>query len=275
MRSRLSVQLDSLKQSGEKAMGIFLTSGFPTPGDTTVLLNAIDLGGADFIELGMPHSDPLAEGLPIQHSSTTALRSGATMNTTFKAVTEFRQHSDTPLLLMGYINPILRYGVATFCEHAASCGVDGLIIPDLPPQEASLLREHAQIHDLNLVFLVAPNTSTERMKEIDLISDGFVYCVSITGLTGSGIDGQQSAINSYLKHARQVITHNHLMVGFGIQSSKDAQRLSQHTDGFIVGSAVIKEIERLWNSQEIPLHDRGASLTQFVRSLKQSDNIEA
>jgi len=251
-------------------MGIFLTSGFPTPSDTNQLLKAVDQGGADFIELGMPHSDPLAEGLPIQYSSATALRSGTTMKTTLEAVNNFRQTSDTPLLLMGYINPILKFGIAKFCEHASACGADGLIIPDLPPQEASLLQEEAHKNGLGLVFLVAPNTSTERMKQIDQLSDGFVYCISITGLTGSELRGQQNSINSYLEHARQVITHNHLMVGFGIQSSADASQLSKHTDGFIVGSAVIKEIERLWASQEIPLPDRQEALVEFVRSLKQS-----
>jgi len=273
MKSRLKITLNSLKRRDQKAMGIFLTSGFPTPDDTHLLLNAIDRGGADFIELGMPHSDPLAEGLPIQQSSTTALQSGATIKNTLEAVTEFRRSSETPLMLMGYINPILRFGIAKFCEHAATCGADGLIIPDLPPQEASLLQDHLQINGLKLVFLVAPNTSTERMKEIDLLSDGFVYCVSITGLTGTGIEGQQSSINSYLKHARQVITRNHLMVGFGIQSFEDAQRLSKHTDGFIVGSAVIKEVERLWKSHEIPLSDRVEYVTQFVSSLKQPPSI--
>jgi len=270
MSSRLSVKLNSLKRSGRKAMGIFLTSGFPHPDVTHPLLHAVDQGEADFIELGMPHSDPLAEGLPIQNSSSTALRAGATMKSTLDTVKEFRQKSETPLLLMGYINPILQFGVHEFCIQAALAGADGLIIPDLPPQEASILRDHSKQHRLNLVFLVAPNTSTQRMKEIDELSDGFVYCVSITGLTGTGVSGQQDAINSYLKDARQIITKNPLLVGFGIQSHQDARHLSKHTDGFIVGSAVIKEIERLWKCPDLSLDDRQQNLARFVRSLKTS-----
>ena len=268
MSSRLPSTLHSLKSKGEKAMGIFLTSGFPAPSLTNLLLDAVDQGGADFIELGMPHSDPLAEGLPIQHSSTCALQAGVTMQNTLEAVTTFRKHSNTPLLLMGYINPILRFGMKEFCEQAASAGADGLIIPDLPPQESSLLREHAQKNGLNMVFLVAPNTSTERMEEIDCMSDGFVYCVSITGLTGTGITGRMDAITAYLKHTRQIITKNPLLVGFGIQTQEDAHRLSKHTDGFIVGSAVIKEIERLWARPDLSLTERGQLLARFVRSLK-------
>ena len=268
MISRLSTRLLTLKSNGEKAMGIFLTSGFPSPEATNLLLDAIDEGGADFIELGMPHSDPLAEGLPIQHSSTCALKAGITMQDTLEAAAQFRQRSETPLLLMGYINPILRFGAVQFCERAAAAGVDGLIIPDLPPQEASLMREHMQRYGLNLVFLVAPNTPTERMKEIDRLSDGFVYCVTITGLTGTGLAGRLDTINSYLKRAREMITHNPLLVGFGIQTYNNACDLSKHTDGFIVGSAVIKEVERLWACPELSMVERGQLVARFVRSLK-------
>ncbi len=268
MSSRLSTRLLTLKSNGEKAMGIFLTSGFPSPEATNLLLDAIDEGGADFIELGMPHSDPLAEGLPIQHSSTCALKAGITMQDTLEAAAQFKQRSETPLLLMGYINPILRFGAVQFCERAAAAGVDGLIIPDLPPQEASLMREHMQKYGLNLVFLIAPNTPTERMKEIDRLSDGFVYCVTITGLTGTGLAGRLNTINSYLKHASEMITHNPLLVGFGIQTYDNACDLSKHTDGFIVGSAVIKEVERLWACPELSMIKRGQLVARFVRSLK-------
>ena len=222
-------------------MGIFLTSGYPYPDVTNLLLDAIDEGGADFIELGMPHSDPLAEGLPIQYSSSSALRAGVTMKHTLETVAQFRKRSETPLLLMGYTNPILRYGMEDFCERASDAGADGLIIPDLPPHESLLLREYAEKNHLNMVYLVAPNTPSKRIKEIDQLAEGFVYCVTITGLTGTGLTGQKKVINSYLKRARNIITKNPMLVGFGIQTREDARRLSKHTDGFIVGSAVIKE----------------------------------
>ena len=268
MSSRLSSRLASLKAHNEKAMGVFLTSGFPHPNATDDLLHAIDQGGADFIELGMPHSDPLAEGLPIQESSTCALRSGTTMQTTLDAVIHFRERSQTPVLLMGYINPILQFGAEKFCQQAAAAGVDGLIIPDLPPQESSVLLPYAHKNELDLVFLVAPNTSRERMQNIDRLSNGFVYCVSITGLTGTGLEGQMEVINAYLKQARQIITKNPLLVGFGIQTRTDARRLSTYTDGFIVGSAVIKKIASLWERTDLSLTERSEHLAQFVRSLK-------
>ena len=268
MSSRISSRLLTLKSNEEKAMGIFLTSGFPSPEVTNLLLDAIDEGGADFIELGMPHSDPLAEGLPIQYSSTCALKAGITMQGTMEIAARFRQRSETPLLLMGYVNPILRFGAAKFCEHAAAAGVDGLIIPDLPPQEAAPMRVHMQKYGLNLVFLIAPNTPAERMKKIDRLSDGFVYCVTITGLTGTGLAGRLDAINSYLKHAREIITHNPLLVGFGIQTYDNACDLTKHTDGFIVGSAVIKEVERLWACTDLSMAERGQQVARFVRSLK-------
>lgn len=253
-------------------MGIFLTSGFPHPDVTNLLLDAVDQGEADFIELGMPHSDPLAEGLPIQRSSTRALKAGATMESTLDAVIQFRKQSETPLLLMGYINPIYRFGIENFCAQASSAGVDGLIIPDLPPQEAPLLREHARNHNLDMVFLVAPNTPTERMNEIDLLSSGFVYCVSITGLTGTGLEGKVEQINTYLKRANEAILQNPLLVGFGIQTREDAARLSKHTNGFIVGSAVVNKIEHLWAQGNLSLPQRCQYLTHFVRSLKLTVN---
>ncbi len=266
-KNRIKTHLAALKQRDEKAMGIFVTNGFPTREATLPILEAIDDAGADFIELGMPFSDPLAEGLPIQQSSEVALKNGVTMKDAFSVVKEFRKNRDTPILLMGYLNPVFRYGISNFCRDAHSSGVDGLILPDLPPEESEIIREAAEAHNLDLVFLIAPNTPDERIVKTDELATAFVYAVSMTGLTGTAINGMD-AVSGYLQRANSLVQHNPLMVGFGIKSFDDAMRLSQQTDGFIVGSAVIKLIEKLWQDASLSNQERLGQLTAFVRQLK-------
>ena len=249
-------------------MGLFLTDGFPTPDATVPLLRALERGGVDFIELGMPFSDPLAEGRPIQKASARALEQGVTMTDTFRRAETFRAESDTPVLLMGYVNPILNYGVEAFCRDAAAAGVDGLILPDLPPEESDALTAAAADQDLDLVFLIAPNSSDERIRAVDRRATGFVYAVSVTGLTGSDLDGTPT-VDDYLQRARTLVEENPLLVGFGIKTHDDAMRLSRHTDGFIVGSALINHVEALWADDSRSLEDRTASVEQFARRLKQ------
>ena len=264
--SRLDATFDRLRSRGETAMGLFLTNGFPHPDATLPLLHAIDRGGADFIELGMPFSDPLAEGLPIQRSSERALSHGVKMDDAFDTAAGFRAESETPLLLMGYINPVLKYGASAFCRDAAQAGVDGLILPDLPPQEAALLTDAAAQHNLDLVFLIAPNTSDERVQEIDRLATGFVYAVSVTGLTGSDLGGRP--VEAYLERARSLVTQNPLCVGFGIRSHEDAMRLTAHTDGFIVGSALINRCAEVWDDDAHSDADRLQAVETFARDLK-------
>lgn len=271
--SRLRTTLNGLKDRGEKAMGLFLTNGFPTPADTLPILKALDAGGADFIELGMPFSDPLAEGLPIQRSSARALGQGVTMADAFRTAAGFRAHSETPLLLMGYINPILRYGVSNFCQAARSSGVDGLILPDLPPQERHLVAGPAQEAGLAMVYLIAPNTPDARIAEVDALTDGFVYAVSITGITGSGLGDRLDAVSAYLQRAQHLVQRNPILVGFGIKTHTDARRLSKHTDGFIVGSALIPLIERLWDDDALTPDERLAQVRHFAHTLKYGDDV--
>jgi tryptophan synthase alpha chain len=265
--SRLDDTFDRLHARQEKAMGLFLTDGFPTPDATVPLLHALDRGGVDFIELGMPFSDPLAEGRPIQKASARALDHGVQMQDTFRRADAFRRESDTPLLLMGYVNPVLKYGVQSFCRDAAAAGVDGLILPDLPPEESAALTEAAAEQDLDLVFLIAPNSSDDRIRAVDRRATGFVYAVSVTGLTGSDLDGTPS-VDAYLKRARSLVEQNPLLVGFGIKSHEDAMELSRHTDGFIVGSALINRVADLWDESDLPRADRMEAVETFVRRLK-------
>ena len=262
--SRITAHIRAANAAGRKAMGIFATSGFPTPSATVDILKAIDAGGADFIELGMPFSDPLAEGLPIQRSSEEALAAGASMKTTLEAARSFRKSSDTPLLLMGYLNPVIRYGVSNFFEAAASSGVDGIILPDLPPSERGLVSGPAEANGIDVVHLIAPNTPETRVREVDALSSGFVYAVSITGLTGSG-HGQTDAVNAYLARSRALVQRNPLLVGFGISSREDAQRLSAHTDGFIVGSAVVRAVREAYTDDQLTSAERSQRITERVR----------
>ncbi|MDX1429675.1 MAG: tryptophan synthase subunit alpha [Rhodothermales bacterium] len=265
---RLRERLDLLRSERRKAMGIFVTCGFPSVKDTVPIMQAIDRGGADFIELGMPFSDPLAEGRPIQHSSKVALENGTTLETAFQSVHEFRKTSETPVLLMGYVNPIMSFGERNFCAAAASAGVDGLILPDLPPEESSELKVEAASHELAMVFLIAPNTPPDRIRTIDRSSTAFVYAVSMTGLTGSSL-GATDAVTTYLQKARDLVD-SPLLVGFGITSSDDAARLSEHTDGFIVGSALVNLIDKMWGDADLDRRARIEGVETFVRSLRPS-----
>lgn len=272
--SRLDQTLEALRSRDEKAMGLFLTSGFPNPSSTLPILRALDRGGVDFIELGMPFSDPLAEGRPIQRASARALSHGITMADTFQTVEQFRAESETPLVLMGYINPILTYGVKAFCQDAKAAGVDGLILPDLPPEESTQLLDAAQEAALDLVFLIAPNSSDERIVKIDRMASGFVYAVSVTGVTGSDLS-PSSTVDEYLQRARRLVQQNPLLVGFGIKSHEDAMELSQHTDGFIVGSALINRVSALWEDDSLSTEDRLQNVEQFARHLKFGENAES
>lgn len=269
MRDRLQMALRRSRDEERKAMGLFVTNGFPDPAATLDVLRVADEAGADFLELGMPFSDPLAEGLPIQRASARALGHGVRMADAFQTAEAFRRSSETPLLLMGYYNPVLRYGLSNFCADAASSGVDGLILPDVPPEESEALEAAAREAGLSLVFLVAPNTPDHRMRLIDQRTTGFVYAVSVSGLTGSAL-GNLDGVSAYLERARVAVTRNPLLVGFGIRSGADAARLSQPTDGFIVGSALINEVERLWDDASIGSAQRIAQLSAFVRSLQPS-----
>ena len=258
--------LFSQKKSDEKVMSLFISAGYPDLDSTVDLILGFEKNGADLIELGMPFSDPLAEGLPIQRASERALRHGVRMRDTLATAEAFRAESQTPLLLMGYLNPIHRYGIRNFCRDARSSGVDGLILPDLPPEESELLTEAAREAELDLVFLIAPNTTDDRIRTVDQKATGFVYAVSITGLTGTGL-GEVDRVEQYLKRANRIVKRNPLLVGFGIRTPDDARRLSQHTDGFIVGSALITLVERLWDEGDAPRDERLSEVRAFVQHL--------
>lgn len=266
-RSRLRAALDRAAGRNEKAAGFFLTNGFPDPDSTLSILRAVDEAGADFLELGMPFSDPLAEGLPIQRASDRALRHGVRMRDTLQTAADFRAGSETPLALMGYVNPIHRYGIRNFCRDARSSGVDALILPDLPPEESALVEGEARNAGLDLVLLIAPNTADERVRVVDRKASGFVYAVSVTGLTGSSL-GTVDGVTAYLRRARALVVANRLLVGFGIRTPEDAARLSLEIDGFIVGTALINLVEEAWDDAALSDNERLDRVRTFVRHMK-------
>ena len=265
--SRLRSHLQSLAARGEKALGMFITSGFPERNATPDLLRAIDAGGADFIELGMPFSDPLAEGIPIQRSSARALAGGITMKDTLAHAAAFTASSDTPLLLMGYGNPVMRYGISNFFRDARSAGVQGVILPDVLPHPDSPFFRAAVEYGVDTVCLVSPTTPKERLEHIDGLSSGFVYAVSVTGITGTDT-GAKDPILAYLQRIGGIIRHNPVMVGFGIRTSDDVRSMVSAADGAIVGSALVDLVGDCWDDPALSPADRLAAVTAFVADLK-------
>jgi len=248
----------------EKIMSLFLTAGYPTLDDTVDLILGVEKAGADIIELGMPFSDPLADGPTIQESSYRAIKNGINLSGIFKQVKQIREQSDIPIVLMGYLNPVLHYSIETFCKDASEAGVDALILPDVPVEESAIIESEAEKNQLSLIYLVAPNTSDERMKMIDERSDGFVYCVSVTGVTGarSGEEVQKS-VDRFINRVNQNIKKNPVLIGFGIKNHQDAMHISQKVDGFIVGSALIDMIK-----SGFPKEGWKDNVFQFVKELK-------
>lgn len=251
------------KRGRTKVMNIFVTAGYPTLEDTPKMILELEKSGADIIEIGMPFSDPLADGPTIQYSNSIAIENGINLDIIFDMVSEVRSKSGIPIVLMGYINPLLKYGIEACIEKAAKTGVDGFIIPDLPPEESADFRALCQKAGLDFIALVAPNTSDERMRFIDELSTGFVYCVSVTGVTGarSGEDISRS-VNRFIAKVEKNIKKNPVLIGFGIKSRTDAVNLSEKTDGFIVGSAVIDAIRKSY-----PNEDWIKNVSDFVKSL--------
>lgn len=262
--SRIEAVFNKKNDSGEKIMSLFITAGYPDLDSTVDLILGFENNGADLIELGMPFSDPLADGPTIQYASNVSIKNGITMKKIFGIVSEVRKSSDIPIILMGYINPVLRYGMDSFCKDARECGVDGLIIPDAPLEESSIISEAAGQNNLDMIYLVAPNSSDQRMRRIDQKSRGFVYCVSVTGVTGarSGEEVAQS-VGKFIERVKANVTKNPKLVGFGIKSHEDAMHIARDVDGFIVGSALIDNIKNYY-----PDNNWKESVFRFVKELK-------
>lgn len=236
--SYISEYIKKKNNNSEKILAIFLTSGFPDKKKFTQLaLDVLD-AGADILEIGFPFSDPLADGPTIQHSSYLALQDGINIHTTFSFVEEIRKKSDRPIILMGYANPVLKYGIKEFAADAVNCGVNGVIIPDVPVDEYENFFDNS-FNELEIILLATPTTSEARIKKIDEMSEGFLYYISMTGTTGKQIQHKDETINQ-LKKVSSFIKKNPLLIGFGISSPEDVKLVSPYCSGIIVGSAIIK-----------------------------------
>jgi tryptophan synthase alpha chain len=257
-KNRIHEKLKLLRLREEKALVCFITAGFPMLDATVPLVLEIEKGGADIIELGMPFSDPLADGPVIQQSSQAALSNGITLDKILSSVKTIRKSSAIPLVLMGYLNPILAYGAEKFFKSAASSGVDGIILPELPFEESKTYQSIFNRTGLAHIQLVTPTTSPERIALIDHASSGFLYCVSSTGVTGSRNTMSGTYLGSVKMHAKK----NPVLVGFGIRTPMDARRIAAYADGVIIGSALIERIAEGTSREEV-----GAWIRQMKEAL--------
>ncbi|MGB3616631.1 MAG: tryptophan synthase subunit alpha, partial [Catalinimonas sp.] len=224
-------------------LSVYFTAGFPQTDDTRTVISALADAGADLIEIGVPFSDPIADGPTIQQSNQRALDGGMTLHRLFEQLEGVRDEVDVPLILMGYLNPMIQFGMEAFCKRCAAVGVDGLILPDLPlpvydREYAALFRRYGLLN----IFLVTPQTSEARIRRIDEVSDGFIYLVSTAGTTGAraGISGEQEA---YFARVRAMELENPTLIGFGISDRSTFEQACRHANGAIIGSAFIPLLE--------------------------------
>ena len=223
-------------------LNVYVTAGYPNLNDTITIMQALEANGADLIELGMPYSDPLADGPVIQQSSSIAIANGMTIETLFTQLKDLRNSVSVPVILMGYMNPVLQYGFEKFCADAAAVGVDGLILPDLPEYEFET--EYGAIikqYGLDFIFLVTPETSEVRIKKLDSLSSGFLYAVSSSSTTGG--DKAFSPVQEYLQRLQSYQLHNPVLVGFGVKDKASFEAAAAYSNGAIIGSAFIKSLD--------------------------------
>ncbi len=226
----------------KKLLSIYFTAGYPELHDTVSIIQDLEKSGVDMVEIGLPFSDPLADGPTIQASSTQALKNGMTTEVLFAQLKAIRQTVDIPLIIMGYFNPVLQYGVEAFCKKCQEVGIDGLILPDLP---VDIYDEHYksifEAYGLINVFLITPQTSDERIRYIDSVSKGFIYMVSSASVTGSQ-SGFGDAQTNYFKRIADMHLQNPQIVGFGISDNETFTQATQYAKGAIIGSAFIKHL---------------------------------
>jgi len=230
-------------------LNIYCTAGYPQLNSTPEVINALQKNGADIIELGMPYSDPLADGEVIQHSSSIALTNGMTIAKLFEQLEGIaeKKQINVPVILMGYMNPMLQYGIEKFCAAAEKVGIAGVIIPDLPMYEfETQYRQLFEEHDLKFIFLITPETGEERIRKIDALGSGFIYAVSSSSTTGNNKPIEEQA--AYFKKIKEMNLRNPVLIGFGIKDKQTFDAAAKYANGAIIGSAYIKALE---NSTDI------------------------
>lgn len=240
MRSRISNKFQSLKKENRKAFIAYIMAGDPNINRTKEMVGILEDCGVDIIELGVPFSDPLADGPAIQAAAQRALEAGTTLHTVIDLVADLRKTTRIPIILMTYYNPIFKYGEEKFIEDASAAGVDGIIVPDLPPDEAEGLMKLTKKRPFDLIFLLAPTSTQDRIEKVSKASRGFIYYVSITGITGSKLS-LDPAIESHMNRIRSV-SDTPVAVGFGIAAPEEASVVARFADGVIVGSAIVRKV---------------------------------
>ena len=251
---------DLFAQKSERLLNVYFTAGFPHLDDTLTILRGLQAAGVDLVEIGMPYSDPVADGETIQKSNGKALDNGMSLKTLFAQLAACRDEISVPILLMGYINPVLQFGVENFCKKCQEVGVDGVILPDLPldlflDEYAETFREYGILN----VHLITPQTSESRIRLIDEESDGFIYMVSSASITGS-TKGVSDSMRAYFERIQAMNLRNPRLIGFGINDHETFDTASQHANGAIVGSAFIRHLDENGTSPE--------SIHEFVQTIR-------
>jgi tryptophan synthase alpha chain len=259
--TRISGLFDRLRSKGEKALIAYITAGDPSPDRTPDLVAALERGGADLIELGVPFSDPIADGPVIQRAVYRALDAGTTLRTVLEIAHTIRHRSKIPLLLFTYLNPVLRYGLDRFASDAIIAGLDGCLIIDLSVEEAENYIAHMRRHSLDTVFLAAPTSSEPRLREVAKYSTGFVYLVSRTGVTGERASVPDTLLG--LVRVMRNVTDLPLAVGFGISTPEQVAQAGDLADAVVVGSAFVRTIEQNAGNASLEIQ-----LESFARELK-------
>lgn len=259
--NRIDKTFKRLKAANKKALITFITAGDPNFKTSKEIIFELEKSGADIIELGIPFSDPMADGPTIQAASERALKKGATLNHVLELVREVRKKSRIPIILFGYYNPIFVYGAARFAKDARDAGADGVLIVDLPPEEAQELKLYTDKAGLDLIFLLTPTSDDSRMEFVSRLASGFIYYVSVAGITGARKE-LSNTIHEYVKKVRR-FTSLPVCVGFGISNARQAGEVSRLADGVIVGSAIVKLIEK---NQDAP--GLAQKVGRFVAELK-------
>ena len=255
--SRLEGMFERLRAEARLGVSMFVTIGYPHLDDTPDIVEALVAAGTDFLELGIPFSDPLAEGRVIQGSSQRALKNGVNVRFCMETARRCRERVDVPLVFMGYINPILAYGLDRFCADAVAAGIDGLILPDLSMEEGESVEVACRAAGLDLILFVAPTSTEERMRTVARLATGFIYCISVTGVTGSR-ETVAGEVDGMLKNIR-ALTDTPLALGFGISRPEHLQQLQGRVDAAIVGSALVAHITE---------EDPAGSAAAFVRTFR-------
>ncbi|PRY50886.1 tryptophan synthase alpha chain [Arcticibacter pallidicorallinus] len=247
------------EQKNKSVLSIYFTAGYPALNDTLDIAEALEKAGADFLEIGIPYSDPLADGPVIQNSSLTSISNGMTIKVLLEQLKDLRKRVSIPVFLMGYFNPVLQYGVERFCEACSEVGVDGMIIPDLPMYEyEELYQDCFKKHNLSNVFLITPQTSDERIRHIDELTNGFIYLLSSASTTGKNLDLSLKT-DEYFSRIKNMNLKNPAIVGFGISDHASFSKASEYAHGAIVGTAFVKLLATENYQEKIPA---------FIQSLK-------